>query len=210
MRIYLKADRSTRKIASVMSASALTLAAMISAALAQTESSLTPPSVHMERSPGTTSTLPAPVFFDRQRDGEIRAANVIGVTVSNKSNDVIGTIVDVVFKADGQVSSIVIGVGGLLGLGEKNVAVPYDAIAIATDKDSIRTARIDAQLSTLQAAPAYVSERTTFEKVQDGIAALAKEAQKKATEFKNNMSAPALGRVEMILGCPCPPQMATG
>lgn len=177
--------------ASITGASVLTLAAMVSPLLAQTEQTVTPPRTQIERSPGATPALPAPVFFDRQRDGEIRAANLIGVTVSNKANEIVGDVVDIVFKADGQVSAIVIGVGGVLGIGEKNVAVPYDAVAIATDKDGKRTAMIDTQLSVLQSAPPYVSERTTFEKVQDGISALAKEAQKKAVEIQNNMSAPA-------------------
>lgn len=190
MRLNLSAMRIMSPRASLAAATALTLAAMLSSATAQTGPTVSPPQAHVERSPATTAVLPAPVFLDRQIDGETRAANLIGIAVTNKANETVGDIVDIVFKPNGQVTAVIIGVGGLLGLGEKNVAVPYDAVAIATDKDGKRSAVIDTQLAALQAAPAYVSERTTFERVQDGVQALAKEAQKKAVEIKNNMSAP--------------------
>jgi sporulation protein YlmC with PRC-barrel domain len=166
---------------------AILLPVLISSAVAQTSQVATP----TERATTPTLSLSAPVFIDRQRDGEIRAANLIGVVVSNSANETVGAITDVVFKADGKVTAIVIGVGGILGLGEKNVAVPYDTVAIATGKDGKRSATINAEIAALQSAPAYLSERTTFETLQDGVSTLAKEAQKKAVEIKDNLSAPA-------------------
>ncbi|MGE4218912.1 MAG: PRC-barrel domain-containing protein [Alphaproteobacteria bacterium] len=57
-----------------------------------------------------------------------RATRIEGVEVYNGQNEKIGDIDDVLIDRDGKVEAVVIGVGGFLGLGERNVAVPYDAL----------------------------------------------------------------------------------
>ena len=88
-------------------------------------------------------------------------------------------------------SVYIIGVGGVLGIGEKNVAVPFSAVTLSTDKDMKRTAVLDVTKDALETAPTYSSERTTFEKVEDGAAGLAAAASQKAKELKEKMTAPA-------------------
>ena len=44
----------------------------------------------------------------------------------NAAGKSIGELKDVLIDKDGKVSALVVGVGGFLGLGEKNVAVDYD------------------------------------------------------------------------------------
>ena len=86
------------------------------------------------------------------------AANANG-TPANSANDTnaqqIGTIRDLVLGTDGKVSAVVIGIGGVLGLGEKNVAVGYADVkwAIATD-GSIR-GMLDTTADALKAAPDF-------------------------------------------------------
>ncbi|MDH6234161.1 sporulation protein YlmC with PRC-barrel domain [Mesorhizobium soli] len=60
-------------------------------------------------------------------DGHL-ASNLIGETVYNGTGEDaqnIGKVKDLVISPNGAVESLVIGVGGFLGLGEKNVAVNY-------------------------------------------------------------------------------------
>ena len=130
-------------------------------------------------------------FISNQMTGEVRASNLVGVVVTNKAGDTVGDINDVVFASDGQVSVYIIGVGGVLGIGEKNVAVPFSAVTLSTDKDMKRTAVLDVTKDALETAPTYSSERTTFEKVEDGAAGLATAASQKAKELKDKMTAPA-------------------
>ena len=130
-------------------------------------------------------------FVGYQMPGEVRASNLAGVVVKNKAGDVVGDINDVVFGSTGQVSVYIIGVGGVLGIGEKNVAVPFAAVTLSTDKDNKRSATLDVTKAALEAAPSYAGERTTFEKVEDSAAGLAAAASKKATELKDKMTAPA-------------------
>ncbi|MCA0011333.1 PRC-barrel domain-containing protein [Mesorhizobium sp. B292B1B] len=57
--------------------------------------------------------------------------NIIGESVYNGTGDNaenIGKVSDVVFDKDGQAKSVIIGVGGFLGVGTKNVAFDYDKL----------------------------------------------------------------------------------
>lgn len=67
-------------------------------------------------------------YLTSQADGTWRASKVIGITVYNEQNQKVGDINEVLFDKSGKVSAVVIGVGGFLGLGERNVAVPYEQL----------------------------------------------------------------------------------
>lgn len=57
------------------------------------------------------------------------ASNIIGESVYDGTSDdaqSIGKVKDLVITKDGQVQSMVVGVGGFLGIGDKNVAFDYD------------------------------------------------------------------------------------
>lgn len=129
-------------------------------------------------------------FVGSQAAGETRASNLIGVVVKNKAGETIGDINDVVFQTGGQVTVYIIGVGGVLGIGEKNVAVPYSDVTISSDPTGKRSAVLDVTKAALETAPGYVGERTTFEKVEDTASTLATAAGQKAKELKDKMTAP--------------------
>lgn len=66
------------------------------------------------------------------------ASNIIGENVYNGVADdaeSIGTVNDIVLGADGQAALVVVGVGGFLGLGEKDVALEYDSLEWAQRED---------------------------------------------------------------------------
>jgi sporulation protein YlmC with PRC-barrel domain len=56
-------------------------------------------------------------------------------SVYDPSDNKIGEIMDVLVDKSGKVTALIIGVGGFLGMGEKDVAVPFDAVK-ATTKDN--------------------------------------------------------------------------
>lgn len=62
------------------------------------------------------------------RTGEWRASKLVGVNVYNEANEKIGDISDVILSDSGKVASVVLGVGGFLGMGEHYVAVPYEKL----------------------------------------------------------------------------------
>ncbi|UTD30417.1 photosystem reaction center subunit H [Bradyrhizobium sp. WD16] len=59
---------------------------------------------------------------------EWRAAKLPGLNVYNDRNEKIGDISDLIGDRSGKVVSVVIGVGGFLGVGEHYVAVPLDKL----------------------------------------------------------------------------------
>ncbi|MCJ2080938.1 PRC-barrel domain-containing protein [Methylobacterium sp. J-090] len=74
-------------------------------------------------------TTQGPRFRTAPAPGTMRVSKVIGVGVVGMDHVRVGTIEDVLLGADGRIETVVIGVGGFLGLGEKYVAVPFDLLA---------------------------------------------------------------------------------
>ena len=70
----------------------------------------------------------------------------------------IGDIRDVLLEKSGQVVAVILGVGGFLGIGEKDVAVPFNAIRV-TEKDGKRYLVMDTTKEALQSAKGYTYDR---------------------------------------------------
>jgi sporulation protein YlmC with PRC-barrel domain len=106
--------------------------------------------------PATPDTA-ADRFITQQDESDVLASTLIGTSVQNKAGEALGDINDVVLSEDGQVDVIVIGVGGFLGIGEKNIGVTFDAIEKSTDADGNTVLVFDANAEELEAAPAFVT-----------------------------------------------------
>ncbi|NTG49507.1 PRC-barrel domain containing protein [Agrobacterium rhizogenes] len=76
----------------------------------------------------TTTTAQAGGYLTEQSADQISAKTYIGQSVYNGQNESIGSINDLVLLKQGGVVAAVVGVGGFLGMGQKNVAVPFDKI----------------------------------------------------------------------------------
>src|ERR1700738_5410756 len=61
-------------------------------------------------------------------EGEWRASKLAGVDVYNEANEKIGDINDVILDRSGKVAKVILGVGGVLGLGEHYVVVAFDKL----------------------------------------------------------------------------------
>jgi sporulation protein YlmC with PRC-barrel domain len=70
----------------------------------------------------------------------------------------IGTIDDVLLDKQGKVSALIVGVGGFLGVGEKDVAVPFEAVK-AEKKDNKWYLTLDETKDSLKAATGYKYDR---------------------------------------------------
>ena len=85
------------------------------------------------------------------------ATNLIGENVYNGTGtdaEKIGDVNDVVIGSNGQVDSVVVGVGGFLGIGEKNIAMNYADLKWA-EKDGDRWIVVNATKDQLQAQAAF-------------------------------------------------------
>jgi len=71
-------------------------------------------------------------FMTKLETGQMLASELIGTKVISANNESIGDINDVIVDRNGQAVAAVVGVGGFLGIGEKDVAVPFKSIEFAT------------------------------------------------------------------------------
>lgn len=67
-------------------------------------------------------------YVTRTDPDTLRASDLIGRDVYGADNQDIGEVNDVLLNRSGQVEALVIGVGGFLGIGESNIAVPLQAV----------------------------------------------------------------------------------
>lgn len=65
----------------------------------------------------------------------------------------IGEINDLIINEQGQIAAVVVGVGGFLGVGEKNVAVGYDQLQFTTADDNTERVVLETTREALNAAP---------------------------------------------------------
>ncbi|NJM33655.1 MAG: PRC-barrel domain containing protein [Rhodomicrobium sp.] len=105
--------------------------------------------------------------------------NYIGQPIVNSTGEKIGDINDVLFDRTGKITTVVIGVGGFLGLGEKWVALPFEAITYG-EKDGIRQIMVPLTKEVLKAAPDYtLTEKTALDKVREKAGEVASQASEK-------------------------------
>jgi sporulation protein YlmC with PRC-barrel domain len=81
-------------------------------------------------------------------------ANYYKQNVYDPSDAKIGQISDVLLNKEGKVNAFMIAVGGFLGVGEKDVAVPFDAVH-ATEKDGKWYLTMSATKESLKNARGY-------------------------------------------------------
>ena len=148
---------------------ALAATTLAGSALAQTATpqpgampapSATSPSTSAPSTPGMTMNAPAAhtgtVLIDRQKIGEALSSEMVGAAVYAATGERVGDVNDLVIDDSGRISGVVIGVGGFLGMGEKNVAVDY--ASVLKSKDDSGRARLTVNLTkdALKSATPFV------------------------------------------------------
>jgi sporulation protein YlmC with PRC-barrel domain len=79
-------------------------------------------------------------------------------TVYDPSDNKIGEIMDVLLSPDGRATALIVGVGGFLGAGEKDVAVPFSAVK-HTLKDKKIYLTMNTTKEALKSAPGFKYDR---------------------------------------------------
>jgi sporulation protein YlmC with PRC-barrel domain len=83
-----------------------------------------------------------------------QAGNYYKQNVYDPSDNKIGEIADVVMGRDGKIEGFIVSVGGFLGIGEKDVAVPFDAVR-STQRNGNMRLTMNATKDQLEKAPAF-------------------------------------------------------
>jgi hypothetical protein len=87
--------------------------------------------------------------------------------VYDPAENKIGDIVDVLVDREGKATALMIGVGGFLGLGQKEVAVPFNAVRVTTKGDNKWYLVMNTTKDGLKDAKGFKYDRTNMTWVPD-------------------------------------------
>lgn len=92
-----------------------------------------------------------------QDQDTILAEDLLGAPVYNNEDEKVGDINDLIIALSGNVEGVVIGVGGFLGLGEKDVAIEMAQLQVATSEGDVQRLVTSASRADLESAPEFVT-----------------------------------------------------
>ena len=108
-----------------------------------------------------------------QQPGQWLASKLIGTTVVGPNNESIGDVNDVLMERDGHAAAVIVGVGGFLGIGEKDVAISFDHIELtsrgATNASTAQTTGSTSATSQSSPSTTGSTASTTANGVPDRI-----------------------------------------
>jgi len=100
----------------------------------------------------SAQTMPAPIMSSAPSGKTV--TKYYKQSVYDTAKDKIGSIDDVIVADSGQVTGFMVGVGGFLGAGEKDVAVPFNAVH-AEMKNGEWYLTLDTTKDALKSAPGF-------------------------------------------------------
>lgn len=91
----------------------------------------------------------------------ISANDFIGKRIYSSANEDIGEVNDLIISDSGNVRAVIVGVGGFLGIGGKNVAVNMASLTLTPDGNSVKL-MLNATKDQLTSAPQYDSATRSY------------------------------------------------
>jgi sporulation protein YlmC with PRC-barrel domain len=107
--------------------------------------------------PAPTTAGPAEIFVLQPAGTTV--ANFYKQNVYDPSDNKIGDVDDLLIDKEGRVTAMIIGVGGLLGMGEKDVAVPFSSVRAWAKNDKWYLV-LNTTKEALKTAPGFTYDKT--------------------------------------------------
>jgi sporulation protein YlmC with PRC-barrel domain len=124
------------KQSSLLVATALVSALAAAPVFAQTANSTSAPTTSPSTASASSSSNASGHFMAQSDANEWRMTKLKGLNVYNNNNEKLGSIDDLLVDKSGQIKAAVIGVGGFLGIGDHQVAVPFTDLQFVYDNNS--------------------------------------------------------------------------
>lgn len=96
-------------------------------------------------------------YMDAAPTNGMHLSDLMGADVSTARDEDVGSVDELIIDEHGQIVAIVVGVGGFLGMAEKEVAIGWGHVTRSGDADD-QELRIDVTGEELRAAPAFERE----------------------------------------------------
>jgi hypothetical protein len=94
-------------------------------------------------------------FVSSQQTNQWLSSKFIGIDVVGADDKKIGDVSDVLFDQQGKIEAYVIGVGGFLGIGAKDVALAPSAFQPVKDNNNNERLKLSMTKDQLEKAPAF-------------------------------------------------------
>lgn len=106
------------------------------------------------RQTGTQTGMGSRGFMSAAPTGGIQASDLMGANVRSTGDDDLGSVSDLIIDQNGQVVAIIVGVGGFLGIGERDVAIGWDDVTRSGAADDLDL-RVNVTRDSLRDAPEF-------------------------------------------------------
>lgn len=103
-------------------------------------------------------------FADYLGRSDLRASELIGSPVLDERGSELGQIDDLIVSRDDEIVSVLVSVGGFLGVGDKQVAIPYEELKVSPETRELFLAMGEEQLMDL---PEYRSAESDLDALGD-------------------------------------------
>ena len=111
----------------------------------------------LAQQPAPVASGPAKIFTTLPAGTTV--TNFYKQNVYDPSDSKIGDIDDMLIDKEGRVTALIIGVGGFLGMGEKNVAIPFSDVR-ASEKNNKWYLVLNTTKDALKGAPGFTYDKT--------------------------------------------------
>jgi sporulation protein YlmC with PRC-barrel domain len=145
-----------KKLATATAMTGLMLASAAAQSPSTSPGGMSPPAAQTEtKSTTTTTTTSSANFIPAQKPGQWLASKFKGSDVMGPDNQKIGDVSDILFERDGsKINAYVVGVGGFLGIGAKEVALaPSEFQVVPGDNGAAPKLKVGMTKEQLQEAP---------------------------------------------------------
>lgn len=141
----------------------------------------------------------APAFADETADRlaatntlkpyHFTATRLIGAKIYNPVNETLGDVNDLVIGPDNSIVAVVAGVGGFLGVGEKNVAIPVEWVHRMPQPDGSQKIFVRLDKAMLDAAPKFdIGAPTLRQRIDNAVGAAQSKLQQGAEQVRETVS----------------------
>lgn len=93
-------------------------------------------------------------YMDSVPANGLQASNLMGADVKTTGDESVGPVNDLILDDQGKIVALVIGVGGFLGMGERDVAIGWDDVTRSGTADDLEL-RVDVTREGLSNAPEF-------------------------------------------------------
>lgn len=108
--------------------------------------------------PGSGMSSSSQGMYYTTAAGEHRASKLIGTLVKNSAGETIGDVNEIILSKDGKAMAAVLGVGGFLGMGERQVAISFSSLNFTQDANGNMSVLLPtATKESLKTAPEWKS-----------------------------------------------------